>query len=115
MRTAVTALLESRESTYFSPIAGVAGLLTCICWCSRQLVWRAVQPVVMSNEVPASFDLSNGAADFQVAGTSTSEVERVSLAGKKRLFADVETDRTFAVYAREHEGLLPCPYQVLPN
>lgn len=80
--------------------------------CARQL-WCAVEEVAMSKEVAGNGDRSNVAADFQVAGTSL-DVERVSVAGKKRLFADVETDRTFGVYSREHEGLLPCPYQVPP-
>jgi hypothetical protein len=47
--------------------------------------------------------------------SSNSDVPSGNLAGRKRLFADILGDRTFSVYAREREGLLPCPYQVRAN
>jgi len=37
---------------------------------------------------------------------------RASLTGKKRLFAHVEEDRTFATYTNECDELWPCPYLV---
>jgi hypothetical protein len=40
------------------------------------------------------------------------DLQRQQLVGHKRLFAEIELDRTFAIYAREREEMLPCPYQV---
>ncbi len=47
--------------------------------------------------------------------SSNSDVLSGNLAGRKRPVADILEDRTFSVYAREREGLLPCPYQVRAN
>ena len=68
----------------------------------------------MSDYLYGSEALVHGAVSSLVFGaaSSNSEVHGVSSAGKKRGFAEIQEDRTFLVYAREREGLLPCPYQV---
>jgi len=77
---------------------------------SQKAAEGVLQIETHSSRKPGANERAHG--DQHGATTAGSAVQRASLAGKKRLFAHVEDDRTFVVYTSERKSLQACPYQV---